>query len=64
MTCNQNQNQFSICSKIKFNGGLFYKEVSKFSYFKMWKNVKIKWLNKLAVKFNSRAGEKFAAKMK
>ena len=30
---------------------LFHKEMSKFSYFKMQKNVKIKWLNKLAVEF-------------
>ena len=42
--------QFPFALKLYFNGGSFYKEISKFGYFKLWKNVrmKLKWLWKLS----------------
>ena len=44
--------KFKLVFKLKLNfiGGQFYKEKSKFGYFKKWKKVRIKleWLRKLA----------------
>ena len=46
--------------------GQFYKEVSKFGYFKKFEKVRIRllWLRKLEVEMRSRVCKKLAAEMK
>ena len=55
------KSKFLIALNLNFNGGQFYKGISKFGNFKMWKNQ-----NKIimAEEMSSRFCKKFAAKMK
>ena len=58
--------KFLFALKQNFNGGQFYKEISKLGYFKKLGKVRVKllWLRKLIVEMNSRICKKLAAKIK